>query len=156
MSKSDQRSERIATRISASQERLKRDGKALPVAARRDPLPDANPPENYRGLAREYPLLTVAAGVGVGILVAALLPRKFAGKAARRAMSAAAVAAELGLAYSKQAREAAGEAAHDGFEKLTETTAPLRHRATNAGKSARSQGLRLAGEAMKLATRLRR
>ena len=156
MSKSDQRRERVATRISASQARLKRDGKALPAATRRDPLPDAYPPENYRGLAREYPLLTVAAGVGVGILIAALLPRKFATKAARRAITAATVAAELGFAYRKQARDAAGEAAHDGLDKLTETTAPLRHRASSAGKSARSQGLRLAGEAMKFATRLRR
>lgn len=156
MSKSDLRRERVATRISASQARLKRDGKALPAATRRDPMPDAYPPENYRGLAREYPLLTVAAGIGVGILVAALLPRKFASKAARRAVGAASVAAELGLAYSKQARDVAAEAAHDGLEMVTETTAPLRQRATSAGKSARSQGLRLAGEAMKLATRLRR
>ena len=156
MSKSDLRRERVATRISASQARLKRDDTALPAAPRRDPLPDAYPPENYRGLAREYPLLTIAAGIGVGMLVAALLPRKFATKAAKRALGAATVAAELGLAYSKHARDAAGEAAHDGLEKITETTAPLRQRATSAGKSARSQGLRLAGEAMKLATRLRR
>lgn len=156
MSKSDLRRERVATRISASQARLKRDSGAAPAAVRRDPMPDAYPPENYRGLAREYPLLTVAAGLGVGMLVAALLPRKFASKAAQRALGAATVAAELGLAYSKHARDAAGEAAHDGLEKITETTAPLRQRATSAGKSARSQGLRLAGEAMKLATRLRR
>lgn len=156
MSKTDPRRDRVATRIIASQDRLKRDSETLPVTVRRDPLPDAYPPENYRGLAREYPLLTVAAGIGVGMLIAALLPRRFASKAAKRALGAATVAAELGLAYSKHAREAAGEAAHDGLEKITESTAPLRQRATSVGKSARSQGLRLAGEAVKLATRLRR
>lgn len=163
MSKTDPRRDRVATRITASQARLKRDSETLPVATRRDPLPDAYPPENYRGLAREYPLLTVAAGLGVGMLVAALLPRRFAGKAAKRALGAATVAAELGLAYSKHARDAAGEAAQDGFEKIgegfekiTESTAPLRKRASSAGKNARSHGLRIAGEALKFATRLRR
>ena len=107
-------------------------------------------------MAKEYPWLAMAAGVGIGALVAALLPRNFITKAGRRALGAASVAAELGLAFSKQARETAGEAAHDGLAKFDETTAPLRQRATNAGKSARSRGMRLAGEAMKLATRLRK
>ena len=156
MSKIDPRRDRVATRITASQARLKRNSEDLPAPVRRDPLPDAYPPENYRGLAREYPLLTVAAGIGVGMLVAALLPRRIASKAAKRALGAATVAAELGLAYSKHARDAAGEAAHDGFEKISESTAPLRQRATSAGKNARSQGLRIAGEALKFATRLRR
>ena len=163
MSQTDQRRSRIATRISASQDRLKRNSNAKTAKPRRAPLPDGYPPENYRGLAREYPWLTVAAGLGAGILIAALLPRKFASKAARRAVGAATVAAELGLAYSKQARDVAAEAAHDGLEKIGDglekfgdSTAPLRERATSAGKSARSEGLRLAGEAMKFATRLRR
>ena len=160
LSKTDQRRDRVAKRITASQDRLKRDSAAKTAAPRRDPLPDASPPDDYRGLAREYPWLTVAAGVGVGMLVAALLPRKFVGKAARRALGAATVAAELGLAYGKQARNAAGEAAHDGLEKfgegiekIGETTAPLRQRAVSAGHDARKTGSRLATEALKFATR---
>ena len=117
---------------------------------------DANPPESYRSLAREYPLLTVAAGLGIGLLVAALLPRGFASKAGRRAMGAATVAAELGLAYSKQARDAAGEAAHDGIAKLEETTAPLRKNALRAGENARNRGVQLAEDAVKLVKRLRK
>lgn len=156
MSKTDPRRDRIATRISASQGRLKRDSDAMPAPVRRDPLPDAYPPEDYRGLAKEYPWLAMAAGLGLGVLLAALLPRKFASKATRRAIGAATIAAELGLAFSKQARDAAGDVAHDGLAKLEETTAPLRQRATSAGKSARSQGMRLAEEAIKFATRLRK
>ena len=159
MTKTDPRRDRVAKRISASQDRLKRDSAAKPSVPRREPLPDASPPENYRGLAREYPWLTVATGIGMGMLVAALLPRKFASKAAKRALGAATVAAELGLAYSKQARDAAGEAAHDGleklgegFEKIGESTAPLRQRAVNAGHDARKTGSRLATEALKFAT----
>lgn len=155
MSKTDLRRERIAKRISASQQRLERDNGKVPAKTRRDPLPDSSPPENYRSLAKEYPWLAMAAGVGVGVLIAALLPRNFAGKAGRRALGAATIAAELGLAYSKHAREVAGEAAHDGLAKLDETTAPLRQRANRVGMNARSQGMRLAGEAMKLASRLR-
>ena len=152
MSKPEQRQDRVAKRITASQERLQRDSKTPPAKKRRDPLPDAWPPENYRTLAKEYPWLAMAAGLGVGVLVAALLPRNALSKAGRRAMGAATVAAELGLAYSKQARDAAGEAAHDGLVIIDETTAPLRQRATSVSKSARSRGMRLAREAIKLAT----
>ena len=156
MSKTDPRRDRVAKRIAASQERLQRNSDKVPAKPRPDPLPDAWPPEDYRSLAKEYPWLAMAAGVGIGALVAALLPRNFITKAGRRALGAVSVAAELGLAFSKQARETAGEAAHDRLAKFDETTAPLRQRATNVGKSARSRGMRLAGEAMKLATRLRK
>lgn len=156
MSKTDPRRDRVAKRIAASQERLKRDSATLPVRPRRDPLPDRDPPEDYRGLAREYPWLTVAAGLGLGILVAALLPRRFASKAAKRAMGVATVAAELGLAYSKHARDAAGEAAHEGLAKLDETTAPLRQRAGSAGRTVRSRSAKLAGDALKAVARLRK
>ena len=163
MTKSDPRRDRVAQRIAASQDRLKRDGDQLPAKPRRDPLPDAWPPEDYRSLAKEYPWLAMAAGLGIGALVAALLPRQFVSKAGRRALGAATVAAELGLAFSKQARDVAGDAVHaagdaaqDGLAKIDETTAPLRQRATSAGKSARSRGIRLAGEAIKFATRLRK
>ena len=156
MSKTDPRRDRVAKRIAASQERLQRDSDKVPTKPRRDPLPDAWPPEDYRSLAKEYPWLAMAAGLGIGVLVAALLPRNFAGKAGRRALGAVTVAAELGLAFSKQARDLAGEATHDGLAKLDETTAPLRQSATSAGKTARSRGMRLAGEALKLATRLRK
>ena len=156
MSTSDPRRNRVASRIAASQERLKRESDSLPAHPRRDPLPDRDPPENYRGLAREYPWLTVAAGLGVGMLVAALLPRKFASKTAKRALGVATVAAELGLAYSRQARDAASDAAHDGLAKLEEGTAPLRQRAVTAGKTVRSRGTRFAGEVIKAAARLRK
>jgi hypothetical protein len=156
VSKTDPRQDRIAKRIAASQERLQRDGGKYPAKPHRDPLPDAWPPEDYRSLAKEYPWLAMAAGLGVGVLVAALLPRNVLGKAGRRAMGAATVAAELGVAFSKQAREAAREAAQDGLTIIDETTAPLRQRTVNASKSARSRGMRLAGEAMKIAGRLRK
>ena len=155
MSKTDPRRDRIAKRIAASQERLQRDGDKVAAKTRRDPLPDAWPPENYRSLAKEYPWLAMAAGLGVGMLVAALLPRHAVSRAGRRALGAATVAAELGMAFSKHARDAAGEAAQDGLTMIDDTTAPLRQRAVSVSKSARSRGMRLAGEAMKIVGRLR-
>lgn len=162
MSKSDPRRERVTKRISESQDRLKRDDETSPEHAATK-LRDTAPPENYRGLLAEYPLLTLAAGLGAGALIAALLPKRISSTFAKRAMGAATVAAELGLSLSRQAREAAGDAAHyasdaahGGLARLEETTAPLMKRADSAGKSARSQGTRLASEAIKLASRLRR
>ena len=162
MSNSDPRRERISKRISESQDRLKRDNEIAPDNSATK-LRAASPPENYRGLLAEYPLLTLAAGLGAGVLIASLLPKRISSTFAKRAMGAATVAAELGLSLSRQAREAAGDAAnyasdaaHDGLALLEETTAPLIKRADSAGKSARSQGTRLATEAIKLASRLRR
>lgn len=156
MSEADERRNRINDRIAASQERLERESDNLPAFPRRDPLPDRYPPEDYRTLAGEYPWLTVAAGVGLGLLAGALLPKGAGGKAGRRVMGVAAAAAELGLVLSKQARDKAAEAGREGLADLGQRTAPLRQRASRASGSARSQSVRLAGEAIKLAARLRK
>ena len=156
MSKANQRSDRISQRIAASQARLERDGESLPAVPRSEKLPDAYPPENYRGLAAEYPWLTVVAGLGLGILVGALLPRNAGGKTGRRMMGLATAAAELGLAFSKQARDKAESGAREGLHLIEDSTAPLRKRASSGARSARKQGVRLVGEAVKLAALLRK
>ena len=137
MSKANQRSDRISQRIAASQARLERDDESLPAVPRSEKLPDAYPPENYRGLAAEYPWLTVAAGLGLGILVGALLPRNAGGKTGRRMLGLATAAAELGLAFSKQARDKAESGARDGLHLIEDGTAPLRKRASRDRKSTR-------------------
>lgn len=156
MSEAEDRSNRIRQRIDASQERLDRESDSLPAIPRREPLPDRYPPENYRSLLAEYPGLTVAAGIGLGLLAGALLPKSAGGKVGRRVMGVAAAAAELGLVLSKQAGEKAAEARREGLSQIDERTQPLRQRAARAGGSARSQGVRLAGEAIRLAARLRK
>lgn len=156
MSENESRRQRIQDRIAASQERLSRDSDNLPVLPRKEPLPDRYPPEDYRTLAGEYPMLTIAAGVGLGLLVGALVPKGVGGKAGRRLMGAATIAAELGLALSKSARDRAADAGREGLAELGERTAPLRRGASRAGSQARNQGLRIAGEAIKLAGRLRK
>ncbi|MDE2436870.1 MAG: hypothetical protein KGM49_11480 [Sphingomonadales bacterium] len=160
MSEADAKRERIKAKVAASQERLTRDSAALPVASRRANLPDAYPPEDYRSLAAEYPLLTVAAGIGAGLLIGALVPKRFGGKLGKRALAIATVAGELGLAYGKHASNAALEAGQEGLAKAGEASAPLRRKAVrmagSAGGSARSTGLAVAREVLKLATRIRK
>lgn len=156
MSDSEHRSKRISQRIAASQARLDRDGQERPTVPHLGQLPDSDPPENYRGLVAEYPWLTLAAGLGLGFLAGSLLPKVAGGKLGRRMVSAAAAAAELGVALSKHARERASEGAREGLALLDKGTAPMRQRAGVAGRNARSRGVGLARDALKLAARLRR
>lgn len=142
MSDAKTRSDRLRDRIEASGAQLRANGAARPAH-----LPDAYPPESYRSLAGEYPWLAMAAGAGAGLLLGALLPRSFGGRLGRRALAAATVAGELGLAISRQARDAAAEAACEGLEYADGKTAPIRARAgrmaDNAGEQARDAGLAL-------------
>lgn len=156
MGEAQERDERIKAQIDASQERLQRESAQLPAMPRREPLPDAYPPEDLRSLAAEHPWLTMAAGAGLGMLAGALVPKRFGSGLGKRAFALATVAAELGLALSKQARDAAGDKASEGLARIDEGTAPMRQRARIAGRSARSQGVRLAGEAIRIAARLRK
>lgn len=155
MSAADQRRRRIEDRIAASQTRLDRGSAAQPALPRRQPLPDGYPPEDYRGLAAEYPWLAISAGLGIGLLAGALLPRGAGGKAGQRLLGAATVAAELGLVLSRQTRDRAREAGRERLDQIDQHIAPLRERAVRGGGSVRSQGIRLAAEAVKLAVRLR-
>ncbi|MCZ8172560.1 MAG: hypothetical protein O9272_12570 [Brevundimonas sp.] len=139
-------SERIATRIAASQARLNRDIPALPA-----PIPprDAYPPEDYRTLAAEYPWLAMAAGLGVGLLAGSLIPKRAGGKFGKRAVALAMMAGEIGLALSKEAGEKASGAGREGLARTKDGASQLR-------ATARSTGASLAREAIRLAARARR
>jgi ElaB/YqjD/DUF883 family membrane-anchored ribosome-binding protein len=160
VSDADAKRARIKDKITASQDRLRLGKLGTPVLL---PLADDYPPEDVRSLAGQYPWLTVAAGAGMGLLLGALLPKKAGSKLGKRAFTLATIGAELGLALSKQARERAGEAGRDGLaklgdlgESLGENTGEFRRRAGRAAGSARSTGLTLARQAVKLAARARR
>lgn len=156
MSNADNKRERIKAKVEASQERLTRDSDLLPALPPRRAPADAYPPEDLRSLAKEHPLLVLAAGAGAGLLLGALLPKRAGSKVGGRALGLAAAGAELAIALSRNARESASESAREGLSKLDERTAPLRRRAGSATRSARSNGIRIAGEAIKLAARLRK
>jgi hypothetical protein len=160
MSDTEAKRSRIKDKIAASQARLLRDAPVSPPVRRN--LPDAHPPQDYRSLAGEYPWLTVAGGLAAGLLIGALIPKQAGSKLGKHALSVATVAAEIGLALSKQARDAAGEAAQSGAgrlselgQRLDEGTAGYRTRARRtAGKavaSVRGAGQRAARAAQQLA-----
>lgn len=160
MSDTQAKRERIKAKVAASQQRLTRSSDALPPVPKRVNLPDAYPPEDYRSLAAEYPGLTVAAGLGFGLLIGAIVPKGLGGKLGKRVIAAATVASELSLALGKQARDAAAEKGHDGLSRARLASAPLQRGAERisrgARQSARSAGLAVAREAIKLATRSRK
>ncbi len=138
----DTKTSRIKNKIAASQVRLHRDA---PPSAESRPLRDGYPPKHVSTLAAQYPLLTLAAGALAGVALGALLPRTLGRKFSRRAVTVLTIAGELGLAASRRARDAAGEAGPE-----------LRLKAGQVAGGARSKGLSLAREAIKLAARARR
>jgi hypothetical protein len=147
VSEAQARTDRIADKIAASQSRLDRDSPALPAS----PIPprDAYPPEDYRSLAAEYPWLTVAAGLGLGLLAGALVPKRAGSKLGQRALSLAVMAGELGLALSRQAGERASVASKEGLTRARQGTTQIR-------SGARSTGATIAREAIRLAARVRK
>ncbi len=155
MSEAETRRERIRGKVAASAARLKRESQELPAVPERKVLPDAYPPESYRSLAGEYPWLTMAAGLGAGLLVGALVPKAAGGKLGKRAFAVASLAAEFGLALSRRAGAEAEERGRDGLRRVSEAAAPLRQRAARSTRTARDTGLVLAREALKLAARRR-
>ncbi len=160
MSDHDARRERIRSKVAASQDRLKRESDTLPAVPARKRLPDAYPPDSYATLAKEYPWLTIAAGLCTGLIVGALLPRNFGGKLGRRAVALATLATEHGLALGKQAGEAVSEAGREGLTRVAQEAAPMRRGATRAAGlvsgSARNMGIAAAREAIRFAIRVRK
>lgn len=160
MSDAETKLAKIQSRVEASQERLKRESDQLPALPPHRAPADAYPPEDFKALAREHPLLILAAGAGAGLLLGALLPKRKGSKLGGRALGLAAAGAELAIALSRNARDAASDGAREGLQRIDQSTAPLRRRAGAAAasgtQSARSTGIRLAGEAIRLASRLRK
>lgn len=151
MTKTNSTSDRIRAQIDKSSAELKSTAPAKRV-------PEAVPPEGVSGLVADYPGLAIAAGLGIGLLAGALLPRSAGRKLARGAIFLASAGGELGLAFGKQALQAADEATRESREKLSGTASEvantvadrateLGHKAADAGRSAGAGAQRLAGDA---------
>lgn len=159
MSKADEPRQQIKSRIDASQNQLDAERRQLEAIPPRHDTSEAGS-DDWRDKASQHPWLLLAAGAGAGLLIGALLPRRAGSKTASRALGLAAAGAELAIAFSKNARDAASDAASEGLHRLDEGTAPLRRRAGEvagtASRSARTTGARLASEAVKIAARIRK
>lgn len=133
-------------------------GTELTPASSAQHLPEGEPPEGVAGLIADYPGLAIAAGVGMGLLAGALLPRSAGRKLARGAVFLASAGGEIGLALGKQALQAADEATRESREKISEVASDvvhnaadrasdLGHKAAEVSRSAGANAQRLAGEA---------
>jgi hypothetical protein len=126
------------------------------AAAARSPLPDAYPPDSYRSLAAEYPWLTVFAGVGLGMLAGALVPRTAGARLGKRAIKLATQAGELGLTLSARARDRAGEIGRESIAQIEDRAAIVRKQADQSAASAKATGAALLGEAIRLVAKARK
>lgn len=133
-------------------ERVEGSRRNLPLSA----LPDADPPETYKDLAKDYPVGLVVGGLLAGLVAGSLLPRGIGRRVGRTIVSGALVAGELGRNYSRGAAQRAEELTQDGREKVVD----LSSRAAAAGiktiRSSREAGLKAAREAIRFAANLRR
>lgn len=126
--------------------------------------------DNMAGFVGSHPFASLAAAVGAGMVLGVFFPRAAGAKLGRKAGTIATLAAELGLAYSRNALKSAQQAGHAGREQLEEigesivdSTAGLRHEigrlaeeaALNAREAGRTVGERASSVADKIGSRMR-
>lgn len=136
---------RLVTKANSTSDRLREKIEASAADLHGDPavpalrVPDAEPPEQFSGLLAEYPGLAIAAGLGLGLLAGAVLPRRAGRKLARGAFFLASTGGELGMILGKQALRKADDATRDGRQKLGETVSGAAHKAADASRKAGAQ-----------------
>lgn len=153
MTKATGKSEGIKAKIARSEAQLQ-SGDALPVPRR----PDDAPPEKLSNLISDYPGLAIAAGLGLGLLAGAILPRSAGRKLVRGGVFVASTAGELGLAFGRQAIHKADEVTREGREMLGDTAgiagrvaAEAGHKVADASRKAAGAGREAGAGAQKLA-----
>jgi hypothetical protein len=119
-------------------------------------IPDADPPETYRELVRDYPVGLVASGLVAGLIAGALLPRGIGRKLGRGLISGALLAGEIGRNYSQTATRKAGEAGREGREKVIELSSHARAASGRTLDSTRRIGMKVVQETLKIASNLKR
>lgn len=138
MTSGDERRERIMAKIDASRQRLERDSDVPPL-----PPSEVSPPESVTGLVGEYPGLAIAAGLGVGLLLGAALPKSFGAGLTRRAGALVGIASEAAMLLVSQVDRRAA---------VTDA-APATEPARKAGM--RAAGAKMARKALEIAVKAR-
>lgn len=81
---------------------------------------EAGPIDKLTTVAKEHPLLVVLGGLAIGVAISALIPRSPTRRLSKNALGFLTTVAELGIAYGKQALDAAEEAGVPTRERLGE------------------------------------
>jgi hypothetical protein len=116
-------------------------------AAGHGPLPDRSPPEKVGDLIREHPGIAIAAGIGLGLLAATLLPKGPGRKLLRRGGLVASAATEMALLLGQQAMAKASEATEESRERISEQVSEAAKRTSAASRAAGKNVQRIASEA---------
>ena len=158
---SDEKADRIRSKIDASQKRTRGEGTARkPKAA---PHKRASGETGFLEKAiADHPLALLAGSVVLGAIAASLMPRSWGSKLGSRLLGLATVAGELGAVYGSKALSAAAEGARTGQDKLEDIGETLsdqshdaRSRAIELGTLAGKRAIELAGVAAKNAREAR-
>jgi hypothetical protein len=121
---SDQNREKLRQKIEAGEARLQlRERASRSAAAATD---------SVTGFARAHPLLVIAGGLAIGVALSTLIPRSPTRKLSRKTVAFLASVAEMGLAYGREALEAAEEAGRQGKAKVAELSSTARDKLTDA------------------------
>ena len=152
---SDEKAERIRSKISASQARSR--GDAAPRKAKPTPRKRASGESGFIEKAMaDHPLALLAGSMVLGVIAASLLPRSWGSKLGSRMLGLATVAGELGAVYGTKALSAAAEGARTGQDKLEDLGEVLadqgsdaRRKAIELGTLAGKRAIELAGVAAK-------
>lgn len=88
--------------------------------------------DRVTSFAREHPLLLIAGGLAVGAALSTLIPRSPTRKLSKKSIAFLASMAEFGVAYGREALEAAEEAGRQGKAKLAELSSTAKEKLTDA------------------------
>ena len=154
---SDDKAERIRSKISASQARSQgKEAARKPAAKPKRASPDRR--SFVDKALDDHPLALLAGSMVLGAIAASLMPAAWGRKLGGRLLGAAALAGELGALYGGKALNAAAEGARAGqdrLEDLGETIADqsvdARRKAVELGTLAGRRAVELAGSAARYA-----
>jgi broad specificity phosphatase PhoE len=106
---SDENREQLRERIEAAEARQ----------AERERAAQASAADRLTSIAREHPVLLIAGGLAIGAVLSTLVPKSPTRKLSKNALGFLGTIAELGIAYGRQAMEAAEEAGQNGMARLS-------------------------------------
>lgn len=131
----------LKKKVAAAQER--NEERARPSLADRAGESAIEAKDKFTAFAREHPVLTVAGGLAVGVLIAAMFkgPRQAAVKGGTKAAGLAALGADLALAYAAKAYGSAREAGEESVDWVSRNARSLGHEAADYADSARRSAL---------------
>lgn len=140
MTVSDEKRQRIRDKIAASQERLEKQALAERESENEYAAKARELGNSAKGFAKEHPVLTVAGGLAVGALIAALLKPQTARALGKKALAFGAVAAEGAMLYGNRALDSAGDAGAQAKESLGEFGSNVAGRTGDLAKEAERIG----------------